>query len=88
MEDLVIICECNSPEHQFILRKDDTDVYLEVHLSNSNTIWQRMVHAVKYVFGYKCKYGNFDAVLISERNKERIVKFLTNDDQPKNKLVN
>ena len=79
----ILICQCNSVEHQvsFTWVEDkelDGDVYMEIHLSKLS-FWDRLKHGIKYIFGYRCKYGDFDEVILKKEDVhklERIVEFL------------
>jgi len=80
MEDIkmfqdVLICDCTSAEHQIILGyfepDDEPVVYLTVHLSKK-PFWERVKHAVKYIFGYKCTYGSFDETIIGPEHVEKL----------------
>lgn len=78
-----LICQCGSIEHQisFIWIEDedsDGDVYMEIHLTPFS-FWERLKHGIKYIFGHRCIYGDFDGVILrkEDANKlERIVEFL------------
>ena len=72
---LHIDCNCGSAEHQFSFVYDE-DVWLEVHLSQCLNIFQRLYHAIKFIFGYRCRYGNWDCILVDKTDRERIIKFL------------
>ncbi len=69
----LIICTCGSVEHQMIISYDvDTneepeydDVYVSIHLSTYRGFWNRLKYAVKYIFGYKCRYGAFDEIILN-----------------------
>ena len=76
MEDKIIICECGSAEHQLVLRFDDDKdlgriVYVETHLVP--LVWyKRLWLGIKYIFGYKCCYGNFEEVILSPKHVRQI----------------
>ena len=74
--EILLLCECSSEEHQLIVRWDDEDneVYVSVHLANYMGFWKRLWHAVKYVFGYKCRYGAFDEVILRKEDSENLQK--------------
>lgn len=78
LENLYIGCECHSPEHQFLLVKDldDNMVWMQIHLSNNNTITQRLLSAIRHIFGYRSKYGDFDSIIISPTDQLKIIDFL------------
>jgi len=62
----ILLCECHSDEHQILLFYNETEFdnghksnmcYAHVHLTTYKSFWKRLVHATKYIFGYKSKYG-------------------------------
>lgn len=83
-EKLHITCECNSSEHQLIFIKDheDDEVWVETHLVTYRGFFKRLWVGIRYAFGYKSKYGNFDCVLIKPEDRQKISEFIkTNFDQ-------
>ena len=61
-------CDCHSVEHitRFsYYEKDPHEIYLETHLTNYNNFWKRVWVAIKYIFGYRSKYGDFDCMILS-----------------------
>jgi hypothetical protein len=72
----LFVCDCGSLEHQMILscwEDDDFDemVYLEVHLAKKS--WrQRLVEAVKYIFGHQSRFGAFDEIVLGEENCQKL----------------
>lgn len=77
-EKLTIYCECHSPEHQFTLVRDpeDGEVWLQVHLSQADGFLKRLWTGLKYAFGYKSKYGDWDNTLITPQDQLKIIEFL------------
>lgn len=80
MTDELLICACSSDEHQIIFHKDEDEkmVYCTIHLVTL-PFWQRLIHGIKYIFGYKCKYGNFEEFILDSRHTDKLkelVKFL------------
>lgn len=74
-------CDCNSPEHSFRFVASQSDLkkpelYLEVFLNQYRSFFQRLVVAVKYLFGYKSKYGHWDVTTLSEDDVERLFVFI------------
>lgn len=63
----IIICDCNSPEHQLIVTSDEDFIYLHIHLIKRG-FWSRVKYAIKYIFGYKCKYGAWDEILLGPQH--------------------
>ena len=70
-------CECSSIEH--ILRmtyfndtsSDDLDfLYVEVHLK-SKPFFQRLWRGIRYIFGFRSRYGDFDEFCWSPETAKR-----------------
>jgi len=72
MEQKLFICSCFSPEHQVIFTWDGDDFYLTFHLSEKRFL-KRVFLGIKYIFGYKSKYGNFDEIIFKESDKQEII---------------
>jgi len=76
MKDEIIICECSSAEHQMVLHFDDDkdlgrQVFVEMHLVP--LVWyKRLWLGIKYIFGYKCKYGNFEEAILSPKHARQV----------------
>lgn len=87
MEDnLYVECACHSPEHliKFSRFKDDEDkeVYLHVFLTNDG-FFKRVIKGLKYIFGYKCRYGHFSEIVLNETAQKQIVDFLAAESHNK-----
>jgi hypothetical protein len=83
----ILICECGSTEHSMVLRlwdfgldgslwEEDPDsnvsLTLEVFLLDS-TFWKRLKKGLKYIFGYKSRYGHFDSLEVSYNDAQKII---------------
>jgi hypothetical protein len=64
-------CACHSGEHRVEFAYDSDMLYFTIHLTGIS-FWQRVSHALKYIFGYKCKYGNWDQVLLSDEQVKKL----------------
>lgn len=65
----ILVCVCNSIEHQIVFNYDkcsDT-CYVSIHL-NKLRFWKRLIHGIRYIFGYKCKYGDFEEIILGEHH--------------------
>ena len=73
----VLICGCSSLEHQIIVRYDnDNDtVYCGIHLKRIG-FWKRLIHAVRYVFGYKSKYGDFEEFILKKEHAHQLLNII------------
>ena len=79
MKNELIICSCSNAEHQLIFRKleEDDEVYIDVHLVKI-PFFQRVKYGIKYIFGYKSRYGAFDEIIIDKRHKEQFQRITDN----------
>ena len=70
-------CACFSTEHtlKFYLL-DDPEIGPELHtsifLNQYHNIFGRIWIAIKYIFGYKCKYGHWDCWILQKEDAERL----------------
>jgi len=82
----VLICECHSDEHQYLICYSEDDgqpmIYVHPHLITYKNFWQRLVAATKYVFGHRTKYGHWDEFIVNPKDADKlqeIVNFLKSD---------
>jgi hypothetical protein len=85
-------CACFSDEHtlKFTLDKDEEDpeIYTTVFLRHWNPWYRRVWIAIKYVFGYKCKYGHFDCFIMQPDDAKRLKGILEEFEVALRKKVN
>lgn len=76
----LFICKCGNVEHQLIFShsddKDDKEIYLSVHLIPDN-FWRRIKNAVKYILGYRSRYGHFDEFILDPEDADKLQKVVT-----------
>jgi hypothetical protein len=67
-------CECHSDEHvfSFVFDPEDGELILSTYLHQYQGFFKRIWTAVKYVFGYKSKYGHWDTTLLDAESIERL----------------
>jgi hypothetical protein len=72
----VLICDCNSCEHQIIFEYDQEDnlIYCHIHLVKHG-FWRRFVAGMKYIFGYKCRYGQWDEFIFKPEHSKQLREF-------------
>jgi hypothetical protein len=72
-------CECYSHEHiiRWIYDDDEDMVYTEIYLSQYQSFFKRVFIAIKYIFGYRSKYGHWDSVIIRKEETVRLRDFLS-----------
>jgi hypothetical protein len=72
----VLICDCFSPDHQYLLTVDEEDGvgrkrerigYIHPHLVKKS-FWYRLKYGLKYIFGRKSRYGAWDEIIITKDN--------------------
>jgi hypothetical protein len=65
MERQIMICECNSLEHQvtFWYEEEDDILYNEIHLTTHRNFFKRLWYGLKYAFGYRSRYGAWDEMM-------------------------
>ena len=73
----LFICQCGDPSHQFIISADAESgdihgAYISVHLNRDHSIFKRIWTAMKYVFGRRSIYGDFDEVIINPKDADRL----------------
>lgn len=76
-ESEILICDCNSSEHQIIIHKDSDEntVYCHIHLVKRR-FWKRFILGIKYIFGYKCKFGHWDEFIFKPEHSQQIQNLL------------
>lgn len=84
-------CDCGSDEHRFCVTLEDPEddfapeLYFHLQLHQHRNIFKRIWIAVKYVFGYECKYGHWDTINISQDDAEKLLVLF---HQHRAKLIN
>lgn len=70
----LFICQCENTEHQLIFSYDKElkCVYASVHLIPESNFWKRIKYAIKYIFGYRCKYGHFDEFIFKTEDTDKL----------------
>jgi hypothetical protein len=82
-EPTILICECSSVEHQIVFQpfKEDngeTIIYASIYLWDYS-FWKRLIMGIKYIFGYKCKYGQWEEFILTKNHipsLEKMIKLL------------
>ena len=72
----ILMCDCGSTEHNIIVRYDEEDkiVYCDIHLNNYRSFISRLKHGIKYIFGYKSRYGDWDQIIFNRNDYNKFVK--------------
>lgn len=68
-------CQCHGDEHiltfSFWVVSDDPDCYVHIFL-NHRRWYKRIWPAIRYIFGYKCKFGHFDEMILKHKDVSRL----------------
>lgn len=77
-DEIIFICDCRSYEHQLIFWEDieDNQLHVMCHLNKRYSFLVRIIHAVKYVFGYSSRYGDWDAFVFKDKDKAKLLDYL------------
>ena len=80
MNNHFVVCSCSTPEHtiRFLHDRDEDELYTEIYLNQYKGFFKRLVIAVRYLFGYTCRYGHWDSTLISKEEAQKLKHFLGN----------
>jgi hypothetical protein len=82
-------CICESNEHALVVKLwdfsepeggDPLDVELsfDVFLCQHRSFWQRVWAAVRYVFGYRCRFGHFESATLKYEDADRLLELIHN----------
>ena len=82
-------CQCSSDEHtlKFNIDPEDGTIYTSVYLNNFYPWYHRVVVAIKYIFGYKSKFGAWDCTLIRPEDNKRLVDLVIESNNVRTKLL-
>jgi hypothetical protein len=67
-------CACFSDEHtlKFSYDPDENELYTSVYLNQYRSVWKRIWVAVRYVCGYRTKYGHWDCFILRPEDAIRL----------------
>ena len=77
---IYIECSCHHPEHtiRFTRWDEDEDGYfMDIqYFLVDQPLWHRLRDGIKYIFGFKTKYGHFGEVLMTKEATLKLAKWL------------
>ena len=78
MEQQIMICKCHSLEHQviFLYDEEDDELYCELHLTTYRNFFKRLWCGLKYAFGYKSRFGDWDGMIFKKEDLEKLRAYL------------
>lgn len=77
MKEELLHCACHSLEHISILQydKEEKECYLSVYLKKLPW-YKRLIHGIKYIFGFTSSYGDFDEFIWNGETVDKILPIL------------
>lgn len=78
-QEILFTCDCGDINHQFVMVYDkhegeeEREVFVEIKL-NPLPFWKRLVHGIKYIFGYKSRFGDFGEVILNGEHAEKLMR--------------
>lgn len=86
----VLLCECCSPDHQFLFyyMEDEghSEVSVQPHLTK-RPLLHRIGYALRYIFGYKSRFGAWDEFIINHDDIPKLQKVIAFLEKQKNKTI-
>ena len=78
IDQRIFICECNSYSHQafFWWDNEDLQLYVTIHLITHKNFFKRLFHGLKYAFGYKSNFGDWDEFLFKSEDEKKLRDYL------------
>lgn len=80
MKEKYLCCECHSLDHliHFGYWDDDEwpELFITIQLSNYNNFFKRLWCGLKYAFGYECRFGHWDEILLWREKATELRDFL------------
>lgn len=83
MEKDIIICDCNSTEHQMVILYSEDEnqgikypmCYVHIHLAKKPFL-KRLKYAIQYLLGRQCDYGAFDEFIFNPEDFGKLQKLV------------
>ena len=75
-------CDCGTDEHRFCVTSEEAEdnfppqLYFHIQMSQYKSPIQRIIEAIKYVFGHKSRYGHWDTINITPDDAARLIVLL------------
>lgn len=78
MKREIFICSCYSLEHQVAFWYDTEDnlLYVQPHLITHRNLLKRFYVALKYMFGYRSRFGEWDETILSGEDQKKLYDIL------------
>lgn len=72
------VCQCTSDEHtlRFDFDPEYHEISTSVYLKHFEAWYKRIWIAIKYIFGYKSRFGAFDCFMFDPNDADRMIEFM------------
>lgn len=94
IEKEVLICDCFSTEHQFVFtyckgeyENEFDDLSIEIRLVHRFGFWKRIVVGIKYIFGYRSRFGDWDCFDFDHENCDKLINALQNLKKNRQEII-
>ncbi len=77
METMYVECMCEDQSHTLRFSQIGEDVCVSMHLTMFG-FCVRLWNALKYIFGHRSKFGDFEETILERKDIKKIVGFLKN----------
>lgn len=83
------LCECETPDHQMLMRLYDwgadspkslsmppssnVDLTIDIHLHTNKGFFKRLWYGLGYIFGRKSRYGAFEGIDVQYEDVDRMI---------------
>jgi len=84
------LCKCYSSEHQFTFHynEEENEIYVSIHLILHKNIFKRIWVAIKYIFGYTSKFGDWDEFILNYNDRDRLIGIIDKMIYPNKETLN
>ena len=80
-ERFPLVCDCGDLEHllvfQYFPGDEDAVMFVSSHLNPARRWWSRVWTVVKFMFGWRSTFGEYDELVVQSDALERLILFLS-----------
>lgn len=71
------LCQCSHPEHTLRIDYEKDPNFLTFEIFLARLPWyKRIWHGIKYICGFKSKYGDFTSIIFHPKDADRMISIL------------
>jgi len=78
-DEVIVICQCHSFEHQAIFYKDEETgmLFVSIRLKTYDNFFKRLWVGLKFAFGHTSKYGEWDEFIFQQKDEVELLEYLS-----------